>query len=241
MTQEKLTSQGFIVFNNEIKGTTYKHYLLDYGQELTTTPNGVSDKFHIRKKDVEYEDFNEKTGEYKLSIKTVWQIWDWGYNGNHPRYCRTSFDNEEDAELYYYELLEKYIAEKNWDAPQWNNTYKEAISEFANFAEKPEELIARYFKLKEIKKRKHDEERAKDASEYAIRKEWLSINVPEEAESIIIDEKFKDDLKEAGKLSGYEKSNKSASALKGLLERNGKNKINTDFWQVFRILKKKLS
>lgn len=61
-----------------------------------------------------------------------------------------------------------------------------------------------------------------------------------EAESIIIDDEFKNAIKWAEATSGKEKSDRMASAIKGLLARNGKEKIESDFWKVARILKAKV-
>lgn len=61
--------------------------------------------------------------------------------------------------------------------------------------------------------------------------------VMEEADSITVDEQFIADVKAASLLSGVEKSNRSASAFKALLERNGIEKIESDFWTVYRRVK----
>jgi hypothetical protein len=64
--------------------------------------------------------------------------------------------------------------------------------------------------------------------------------IQQEAASIENDEKFISEVREAGLLNGGAKSAKCASAFKGLLQRKGIEKINTDFWQVFRILKSRI-
>ena len=69
----------------------------------------------------------------------------------------------------------------------------------------------------------------------------MAVEVPIEADSILIDDEFKNAVKWAEEARGYEKSKRMTSAMKGLLERVGKDKIDTDFWQVFRILKSRLS
>ena len=81
--------------------------------------------------------------------------------------------------------------------------------------------------------------RAKIDKEYQERKAFLAVEIPKEAESITIDQSFKDAVKSAGLLTKDEKSRAMTAALKGLLSRNGKNEIKTDFWQVLRILKNK--
>lgn len=62
-----------------------------------------------------------------------------------------------------------------------------------------------------------------------------------EANELVIDEEFKIAVKWASEVEGEEKSKRSASAMKGLLERLGRELIETDFWQVYRILKTKAS
>lgn len=242
MTQATLNQSGFIFLTNElsIEPMTYREYLNEYGQDLTTTPNGVADRCHVREVEVEDTVYNEQTEEDEVTVRTEWQIWSWGANGNHPRYSGTSFDNEEDAELYYYERSEWYISEKNWDAPIWHSTYDEAITDFANSLEKSEDVVRRFLKLSAITARKAAEHRAEMTKQNDERKAWLAVEVPKEADSIIIDEEFKAAVKWAEEVRGNEKSTRMASAMKGLLARNNKENIETDFWKVIRILKSKV-
>lgn len=78
-----------------------------------------------------------------------------------------------------------------------------------------------------------------DTNKIEASKIALKEAIRNEAESIIIDEDFKTALKYAAQVEGKEKSDRMASAFKGLLQRNNIDKVNTDFWQVFRILKAK--
>lgn len=242
MTQSQLNQSGFIFLSSElsIEPMTYREYLNEYGQDLTTTPNGVSDRCHVREVEIEDTVYNEQTEEDEVTIRTEWQIWSWGVNGNHPRYSGTSFDNEEDAELYYYERSEWYISEKNWDAPRWHSTHDEAVTDFANSVEKSEDVVRRYLSISAIAARKAAEHRAMITKQNDQRKEWLAIEVPKEADSIVIDDEFRAAVKWAEQVNGNEKSTRMASAMKGLLARNNKEKIETDFWQVIRILKSKV-
>lgn len=80
---------------------------------------------------------------------------------------------------------------------------------------------------------------AKATAERNERVAYLSKAVPEEAASIVIDDQFKQDIEAADLLAGMEKNNAHAASMKGLLSRNNIEKINSDFWQVFRILKAK--
>lgn len=70
-------------------------------------------------------------------------------------------------------------------------------------------------------------------------KEAIYQAVHAEADSIVIDDEFKSALKWAAEADGSEKSDRMASAMKGLLSRNNIELIKSDFWKVFRILKEK--
>jgi hypothetical protein len=258
MTNEQLNQAGFIVSGTEIEPTYYRYYLDEYGKDETTTPRGVGDRTHIREvtsfiyrdcneKEIWEDEYNsleqsERDNYYPFGECTKeWQIWSWGVNGNHPHFTGTSFDNEEDAKLYYYERCEWFISEKNWDAPKWNSSYEEAVQEMADSNNRPVEVMERYLKLQAITKRKDAERIAKITAENEKRKAWLSVEIPKEAASLIIDNEFKEAVKWATQVTGREKSNRMASALKGLLSRNNKSAINTDFWQVLRILKNEIN
>lgn len=69
------------------------------------------------------------------------------------------------------------------------------------------------------------------------RKDAVKKAVADEAATISLDEQFTADVKAASLLQGEEKSKRSAAAMKGLLERKGIEKIATDFWKVYRMLK----
>lgn len=75
--------------------------------------------------------------------------------------------------------------------------------------------------------------------EYDIMKNQQVEDIKKEALTIIIDEDFKTALAWAAEATGNEKSDRMASAMKGLLSRNNIAEIKTDFWKVFRILKSK--
>lgn len=241
MTKSQLDQSGFLFLRSSlsIEPMTYREYLNEYGRDLTTTPRGVGDRCHVREVEVEDTVYNEQTEENEVTVRIEWQIWTWGVNGNNPRYSGTSFDNEEDAELYYYERSEWYISEKNWDAPRWHSTYDEAITDFADTFEKSKEVVRRHLKISAITARKAAEHRAEVTKQHDQRKEWLAIEVLKEADSIVIDDEFRTAVKWAGEAAGDEKSKRSASAMKGLLQRLGLSEIKTDFWQVYRIIKNK--
>lgn len=217
MTTQQLNETGYIVVDNEVLLTTYRDYLDEYGTDKTTSPRGVESRLHIREK----ED-NEGNVTYEL--------WTWGVGGNNPRFLE-SFENEEDVVSGIYDARENYVNEKNWDAPIFWDTEKRAIEDLAEKLEKPIEIVTRYLSIKAIRDRKAIEHRAAITRQREARKAWLAVEVPKEAATFTIDNEFREAVKSAS----------MASAMKGLLERNGKEKIETDFWQVARILKSKVS
>lgn len=234
MTQSQLNQSGFIFLTSElsIQPMTYREYLNEYGKDETTTPRGIGDRMFIREAVIDTDEEGDEVKE--------WQVCTWGVGGNNFSHCGPDFDNEEDAELYYYERSQWLISEKNWNAPRWNSTHDEAITDFSNSVEKSEDVVRRYLKLSAITARKSAEHRAEITRQNDARKEWLAIEVPKEADSIVIDDEFKAAVKWAEEVRGNEKSTRMASAMKGLLARNNKEKIETDFWQVIRILKAKV-
>lgn len=227
MTQQELQASGFVYLSNErrIQPIVYLEYLHEYGRDLTTSPNGVAGRIHVRKV------FINENPEY--------QIWSWGTGGNHPFYTGRSFDNKEDALLYYYEGCECYAQSRFSGAPIWYETYAEAVTEMANSLDRSEKVVRRYIAIGKITARKDAEHRAQVSKEYAERKARLVISAPKEADSILIDREFCSAIASAKKMCGQEKSVAIISAVKGLLERNNKDQINSDFWQVARILKAK--
>lgn len=269
MTQEQLNQVIFYCdyTNKEVIETSYQDYLDEFGSDETTSPRGVEERLHIREieemtmKHVatgemiwesDYNDLDEAEQDpynYFGECTKEWQVWSWGVGGNHPHYTGTSFDNEVDAEMFLYDCKENYVQEKNWDAPCIFYTEEEAqndlIQSIADNDGIDKDVAASiYRKSKIVKERRAYLDkltREKATAEYEARKARLAIEVTAEAASLVIDDEFKQAVKEASLLSGNEKSNKCASALKGLLQRNGKDKIESDFWQVFRIIKAKIN
>jgi len=72
---------------------------------------------------------------------------------------------------------------------------------------------------------------------YNADRDMLNAAIQSEANSLVIDDEFKAAVNWGNEADGYEKSDRMAIAMKGLLARNNKEKIVTDFWKVFRILK----
>ena len=95
--------------------------------------------------------------------------------------------------------------------------------------------------VKQILQMEIERLKAKKASDKieSDKKEAFKSAILAEANSVSTDQDFAADLKWAGEVSGAEKSDRMASAMKALLSRNSIEKVDTDFWQVFRILKAK--
>lgn len=235
MTREQLKQTVYVVIDGEVEDMSYEDYLNEYGKDETTTPHGIGDRMHIR----EVEDDEGNAIE--------WQVWTWGVGGNHPAFSGTSFETEEEAEMYSFERKEWWIAEKNWDAPRWFDSEKEAeediIESYASNFGIDKEVAANIRRkekiVNQIRANKAAAHRAKITAEYEARKAYLAEAVPAEAATITIDQQFVEDLKAITGKNGNEKANRHTAAFKALLQRNGKEKIESDFWQVFRILKSK--
>lgn len=134
---------------NEIESSTYRDYLLDYGIDWCTSPRSTTDRAHIREKEIKIE-----LADGTTEVEYEYEIWDWGVNGNNPYYLGKSFDNEEDAKLYLFELREDYIAKRNSNAPQFFNTYDEAVIELAAILNRREAVLRRYLSISAIAERK---------------------------------------------------------------------------------------
>lgn len=157
------------------------------------------------------------------------------------------FDSEEEAEDEIFDRICKYDFEKSNESTMFfltpENAEEDIIETIADRNDIDKVVAAsiydkqkKVFAARQIKDAIH---RANVTKEYAERKAWLAIEVPKEAASIVIDDEFKTAIKWAEEVKGNEKSTRMASAMKGLLARNNKEKIETDFWQVIRILKSK--
>lgn len=272
MTNEQLNKIGYIVTTNYksdasiIEKLNYRDYLCEYGKDETTTPHGIGDRMFIKEiegsiytkkgkpeaiSEKEYKNMEEAEQEnYKWAgeLTTEWQVWSWGVNGNNPAYSGYSFDNAEDADLYFFERCEWYISEKNWEAPIFYDTEEEAensIIEMLAEAENLDKKVAAsiYAKSKKVAAMRAELDkihRQKVTADYQKRKKWLEIAVPAEAGSIIIDEEFKNEVKKANNLRSKEKSKAITIAFNQLLCRQNIPEIKSDFWEVLRIIKSRL-
>lgn len=155
------------------------------------------------------------------------------------------FDTEEEAEDEIFNRIYNYdFSKTGTDFFYSENECIDYIVDTMQGMLNVDEDVARHIfrKTEIVKKLRHERKEIlsdKLDAEYKIRKMYLATAVPAEAETIIIDQEFKDCLKIVSTMNGAAKSAVCESAMKGLLQRNGKQKIESDFWQVFRILKSK--
>lgn len=251
MTTQQLQSIGYIaiISEKEIKQISYKDYLNYFdNSEMRMWVEECTEQAYLKGNETideyRYDNLTEEEQDDYTDIgkqpNGKFEIWAQKVNRKAER-CNNfgEFESEEEAELEIYERTEWYIGEKNWDAPIFFESEEEAIADLAASFEKPVEVITRYLSIKAITDRKNKEHRAKVDLEYTARKAYLATAVPAEAETIAIDRLFIEGTKELKSKTGNEKSQYSASIMKGLLQRNNIEKIETDFWQVFRILKSK--
>lgn len=164
---------------------------------------------------------------------------------NRKREFCQQFESEEDAQDYCFNIVYNYDFQNSNENTAYFYSLEECeediIQTIADNEYIDKEVAASiYCKSKIVKEARAIAakiHRAKVTAEYEAKKARLAIEVPAEAASLAIDEQFKAAVKWANEATGNKKSNRSASALKGLLERNGKPQIDSDFWQVYRILK----
>lgn len=191
-----------------------------------------------------FEDENKQSTRFD-DEEGVWYIDNHRVNRSTTR-GNIPFDTEEEAEDDIFDNIYNYDFEKS-TGTEYFSSEKEAedviierMMQWHDISKKVAVHIYRKMKIvfiaRQIKNAIH---RAQITKEYNERKAWLAIEVPKEADSIVIDDEFKTAIKWAEETKGKEKSDRMASAMKGLLSRNGKEKIETDFWQVIRILKAK--
>jgi len=259
LTIERLNEKGYIANTSDmsIEEVVYRDYLRDYGGDETTSPRGVEPRIHIREVEcnnylVEGVDFDNEDEAFfycqrkglnqdtiMSNVKTMWEVWTWGTGGNNPRKL-TSHPTEEYAEIDLYEHFEYYIQNKNWNAPIFFDTRKEAIQELADSRGKPFEVIERYINYKEKCEAKAREQVIIEEELRRQAKLNVEAKVITEAETIVIDDTFIEEAKEARVLPGLEKSQAQSKAFVALINRNGKEKIESDFWKVFRIINAKI-
>lgn len=243
MTNEQLQTTGYIVVAGEkkIESITYREYINEYGKDETTTPRGIGDRLHTREVEVLSNEYEVDNEDAEPEYTTQWQMWSWGAGGNHPSHCGPDFDTEEEAELYYYERSKWYVQEKNWNAPIFWNSKEEAIEDLANITGKSIEVMERYINWSEKATAKAKIAEKERQVAWELQKNKLKEAVQAEAALITVDTEFQKDIDIAMTLNGMAKNDFCAKAMTDFLKRNNIEKINSDFWQVFRILKARVN
>jgi hypothetical protein len=222
----KFDEKIFIINGSEIEEMTYGEYCREYGADETTSPRGIAPRMHIRDK--------SEFGATEEDAIFLFEIWSWGTGGNNPYFTGTSFDNEADADNEIMEIFEYNAMNKNDNAPSYYSTEEEAVAAWAEMEGVSTYSVVRFLKVKEYRKAQ-----AKIAAEkYAEEKVAKNLEEETEANSIVIDEQFANEILVARQLpkSGNEKHNAMNKAMQGLLARLSFGKIKTDYWKVFRIV-----
>lgn len=186
-------------------------------------------------------ELNEETGNYEDNGK--WRLI-YCHINRPTQLLSDEFETEEDADN---EILNRIYYDFEKSCAEYFSSEKEAelviIERMADEYSIDPIVAESIFRKKkivfDIRQTENAIHQAMITKEREQRKKWLSIAVPAEADSIIIDSRFKDALLYAETANGYEKSKRMASAMKWLLQRNGLTEIKTDFWQVLRLLKAK--
>jgi len=186
---------------------------------------------------------NEITGNYEDNGQ-----WCVMYTDNRESYLLDDdFNNEEEAEDYCFEKLERTDFKYSNESTVYFNTEgaaeNEIIKSMVDELNIDKDVAANIFRKQNIVNEKRTEQnlihRLKINKENEVRKSYLIPAVLAEAHSLKIDTEFIEGVKKLKFLTKTEKSKLSQSLLKGLLQRNNKQKIDSDFWQVLRILKVK--
>jgi hypothetical protein len=197
-----------------------------------------------------YEDYeiDEETGKivdfskYRIYFNRV---------NRASEYIHEEFDSEEEAEDYLFNAVfnHDFQANKTFEiSTEYFESEEEAedsIIELIADTENIDKNVAEsYFNKKKLVYKRRAEyakiHREKINAENAKRNLFISENIGAEIESIAIDDNFKMDMEAAAKLQSKEKSRLQELAFSALLKRNNVE-IKTDFWQVFRSVKNKLS
>lgn len=107
--------------DSSIEEVNYRE-LVDKSVEMTTTPQGIGSKFHVREAtwfkvgssffEDEMEamesvasDSGESNVKPNIEYVTRYEGWTWGHQGNFPKLIKV-FDTELDATNWYYKLAE---------------------------------------------------------------------------------------------------------------------------------------
>lgn len=224
----------------------------------TTSPRGVEGRIHIREIEgsvyrllgtdtlinvSDYDNLLESEltfYEYYGETTISWELWSWGVNGNHPKKIDT-FENEEDAEQAWFDTIVWDFEKDDQRITTYSFDYDNAVMEIADIWGKPFDCIKSYLIHKAKADAIRNQIKIKKQLEYEQKKLAQSKLIREEANTIIVDDQFKVDVKNVydNLLIGENKSKGLSIAFNALLKRNNIEKIISDYWQVFRIINSK--
>ncbi len=213
----------------------------------TTSPRGVAPRMHIRVNGycdwcVESEGLIKVGGNIEEEKDCEIELWTWGTSGNYPAFVQ-SFETIEEAEEENFRLLYEYDFLTDDQRSTWyTQDYEEAEIEASEIMEISVECFRSYNKHKALANQIKAERTEKARIEREKQGEDLKTKIREEANKIVVDEQFKQDVKKVyDELQVGENKSKGLSvAFNGLLSRNNIVKITTDYWQVFRIINAKI-
>lgn len=210
--------------------TTLYDWVTNFEDENKLSVEYVQDQYV--NDDGEFED----GGKYFLRYRRV----------NRPsQLLSESFDTEEEAEDEIFDRIYRYDFEK---AGAWENTEffeseddceANIISRIADDYSIHVPVAESVYKRMKLLSEKRAIRQADNVAKYEADRAKREALIPVEVATITIDQQFKSALLFASEATGKEKSDRMASAMKGLMQRNNIEKINSDFWKVFRILKAK--
>ena len=215
----------------------------------TTSPIGIDRKLHIQEEDF----FNDLEQEWDKK----YEVWNWGICGKYNSFVE-SFDTEEEAEDYIFSKTFDYdFLEDDQRHTSYYDAFEEALEDIGESLsckfdidiDVAKSYYLHYEKAKKIRQQRQEKWRIENnlrqekwRIENNLRQEQLKQKSKEEAKTIQIDDEFINDYKNVfiNKISGNEKSKHLSIAFQNLLQRINKPKIESDYWQVFRLLTNKI-
>jgi len=114
ITIESAKNTKIFVINadNKVEETTLYDWVM-ISEDITTTPLGCGARMHHRKND---------DGNF--------EIWSWGINGNNPKYAGETFETEEEADDYLFQLVFDFeLAKDDQRSTFYAHSYADIVSE----------------------------------------------------------------------------------------------------------------
>jgi hypothetical protein len=216
MTQSELNSTVYVTEGFDINEITLREYLDDYAR-------AVECEYYIQEC---YE--NGENTEYEIYKSRV---------NRNDVFCM-SCDSKEDAESFIYDAIQDHQNNHSYNFQSCENLKSQAIFWIADRENRSIEVIERYLQIRDGIKQREAAQKAIRQAQYDAQKAQIANNTTADIAHLkpLVDDQFKADLVEAGKLTGIDKSNAQSAALSTFLIRVGYF-ITGDFWKVFRAIK----